>query len=107
MRLESNFQIYDNAFITIVVHLLEKREMTMPRKRYFTVEEANRLIPKLEQYIGALKSLRLELEAVGAILSPLFEIVHHNGGHPKTPGLSKPLFNSTKLSNAYIRTAAC
>lgn len=59
--------------------------MTMPRNRYFTVQEANQLIPKLEQYIGALKSLRLELEAVGAILTPLFEIVHHNGGHPKTP----------------------
>ena len=68
-----------------MVHFLEERELTMPRKRYFTVEEANQLIPKLEQYIGSLKSLRLELEAVGAILTPLFEIVHYNGGHPKTP----------------------
>lgn len=57
----------------------------MSRKRYFTVKEANELIPKLEEHIGTLKKLRVELEALGAKLTPLFEIVPHNGGHPKTP----------------------
>ncbi len=57
----------------------------MQRKRYFTVEEANQLIPKLEKYIRALKVLRRKLEALGAKLTPLFEIVHHNGGHPNSP----------------------
>ena len=68
-----------------MVEFVEKRELTMSRKRYFTVKEANTLIPKLEQYIGTLNTVRVELEALGAKLTPLFEIVRHNGGHPKTP----------------------
>ena len=57
----------------------------MRQKRYFTVEEANQLIPKLEQYMTKLKELRGQLEALGAELTPFFQIIRHNGGHPKTP----------------------
>jgi hypothetical protein len=55
------------------------------RKRYFTIEEANRFIPKLERDIAELKNLRGKLEALGAELTPLFRVIHHNGGHLKTP----------------------
>lgn len=55
------------------------------RDRYFTVAEANQLIPELEEYISQLKSLRANLEALGTELSPLFEVIRHNGGHRKTP----------------------
>ncbi len=57
----------------------------MRQKRYFTVEEANRLIPILEQELSELKELRQELEALGAELTPFFEVIRHNGGHRKTP----------------------
>lgn len=57
----------------------------MRRKRYFTLQEANQLIPKLEQYLIELRELRGELEALGAELTPLFRIIRNNGGHPKTP----------------------
>ncbi len=57
----------------------------MRRKRYFTVEEANRLIPMLEQKLSELREFREELEELGAELTPLFEVIRHNGGHRKTP----------------------
>jgi hypothetical protein len=55
------------------------------RDKYFTVAEANQLIPELEEYISQLKALREKLEALGTELSPLFEVIRHNGGHRKTP----------------------
>lgn len=55
------------------------------RDRYFTVEEANQLIPELEEYISQLKALRANLEALGTELSPLFGVIRYNGGHRKTP----------------------
>ena len=57
----------------------------MRQKRYFTVEEANRLIPMLEQKLSELREFREELEELGAELTPLFEVIRHNGGHRKTP----------------------
>ena len=55
------------------------------RKRNFTVEEANEFIPILEKEISELKTLREKLETLGAEMTPLFEIIRHNGGHLKTP----------------------
>ena len=55
------------------------------RKRYVTVEEANQFIPKLEKDILELKSLRKKLEAIGVEMSSVFENIHLNGGHRKTP----------------------
>ena len=59
------------------------------RDKYFTVAEANQLIPELEGYISQLKVLREKLEALGTELSPLFEVIRHNGGHRKTPDFLK------------------
>ena len=55
----------------------------MRQKRYFTVEEANRMIPMLEQKLSELREFREELEELGAELTPLFEIIRHNGGIAK------------------------
>ncbi|MBI1926370.1 DUF2203 domain-containing protein [Candidatus Poribacteria bacterium] len=57
----------------------------MRQKKYFTVVEANRLIPTLERSISELKGFRQKLEGLGAELTPLFQVIHHNGGHPKSP----------------------
>jgi hypothetical protein len=57
----------------------------MRQNRYFTLEEANRLIPTLEQELSELRTLRQDLEELGGELSPLFEVIRHNGGHRKTP----------------------
>ena len=54
------------------------------RKKYFTLEEANQLIPQLEKQIATLKNLRGKLEGLGAEMTPLFKVIHHNGGHRKT-----------------------
>jgi len=56
----------------------------MQRKRYFTLEEANRLIPRLEKELSDLKTVRQELAEVGGELTPMFEVVYRNGGHPKS-----------------------
>ena len=56
----------------------------MRQNRYFTLEEANRLIPTLEQELSELRTLRQDLEELGGELSPLFEVIRHNGGHRKT-----------------------
>ena len=55
------------------------------RKRNFTVKEANEFIPTLEKEISQLKTLRKKLETLGAEMTPLFELIPHNGGHLKTP----------------------
>jgi len=57
----------------------------MRQKKYFTVVEANRLIPTLERSISELKGFRQKLEGLGAELTPLFQVIRHNGGHPKSP----------------------
>ena len=57
----------------------------MQRKRYFTVDEANRLIPALEGDFSKARRLRQELAELGAELTALFEVIHHNGGHRKSP----------------------
>ena len=60
--------------------------MKMPeRKRTITVDEANQFVPMLQKDMLELKSLRKKLEALGVEMSALFENVHLNGGHPKTP----------------------
>ena len=60
--------------------------MKMPeRKRNVTVEEAHQFVPMLEKDMLELKSLRSKLEALGVEMSALFENVHFNGGHRKTP----------------------
>ena len=56
----------------------------MRQRRYFTVAEANRLIPKLEQFTSELRGLRQELEGLGVELTPFFQVVQRNGGHPKS-----------------------
>ena len=55
------------------------------RKRTLTVEEANHFVPMLEKDMLELKSLRKKLEALGVEMAALFENVHLNGGHRKTP----------------------
>ena len=57
----------------------------MRQKRYFTVAEVNQLIPTLEQELSELRQLRQKLEALGAELTSLFEVIRHNGGHRKSP----------------------
>ncbi len=57
----------------------------MEKKRYFTVEEANRCIPFLTQDILALQSLKSELQELHVELTPLFEVISSNGGDKKTP----------------------
>jgi hypothetical protein len=61
----------------------------MARKRYFTVEEANRLIPRLEKALSEIKTLRRELTTLGGELTPMFEVIYQNGGHPKSPEFIK------------------
>ena len=55
------------------------------RKRDFTVDEANEFIPILEKDLSELKTLRKRLEALGAEMTLLFEVIRNNGGHRKTP----------------------
>lgn len=59
----------------------------MQKKRYFTIEEANRCIPQLVEDISALQALKSELEELHAELTPLFDVISSNGGDKHTPVL--------------------
>ena len=61
----------------------------MRQKRYFTVEEANRLIPTLEQRLSELREFRVELEQLGAELTPLFEVIRHKRWASKNTAVSR------------------
>jgi hypothetical protein len=65
----------------------------MQNKRYFTLEEANRCIPKLVEEISTLRALKVELEGLHAEITPLLEVVSSNGGSQRTPALLKATAN--------------
>ena len=65
----------------------------MQKKRYWTVEEANRCIPELVEEISLLRAIRNELAMYHAKITPLLEIVSSNGGSKWTPALLKATAN--------------
>ena len=65
----------------------------MQKKRYWTVEEANRCIPELVEEISLLRAIRNELAMYHAKITPLLEVVSSNGGSKWTPALLKATAN--------------
>ena len=65
----------------------------MQKKRYWTVEEANRCIPELVEEISLLRAIRNELVMYHAEITPLLEVVSSNGGSKWTPALLKATAN--------------
>ncbi len=69
----------------------------MQKKRYWTVEEANRCIPELVEEISLLRAIRNELAMYHAKITPLLEVVSSNGGSKWTPALLKATANFQKV----------
>lgn len=78
----------------------------MPRQRYFTVEEANALLPRLTQLIDQLRTARAAIYAARADLLPVLEAAVGNGGSAKAGDLL-PHFARMEAAMLALREIGC
>lgn len=78
----------------------------MSRQRYFTVEEANALLPRLTQLIDQLRSARAAIYAARADLLPVLEAAVGNGGSAKAGDLL-PHFQRMEAAMLGLREIGC